>query len=163
MNYEKSKNYGLNLPTRLLRTMSRLTAISVENLPNSYLGLLFIQGGHIRNLWDKIKAKLSLKMTNWKPNWLSSTSRLVKIKSILSSMPIFWLGVFWLPLNTLLEMEHLMRDFLWKGNSEENKIHLVSWDLVYSDVNKGRLGIRSLRTMNTTLLRNLLWPQFPLE
>lgn len=94
INYEKKKIYGLNLTPRLLRVMSYLTYMTIDTLPRSYLGLLLFQGGNVGNLWEKIKTKISLKLNSQKSKWLSLAGCLVKIKSILSVIPIFCLSIF---------------------------------------------------------------------
>lgn len=101
-------------------------------------------------------AKLSFKLASSKSKWLSTAGCLLKIKSILSAIPIFWFGVFWVPSKTVSQMEHLMTQFLWQGKSEEKKIHLVAWDVVSSCRSKGGLGIRKLRPMNPELLGKLI-------
>lgn len=50
-----------------------------------------------------------------------------------------------------------MREFLWRGNSEAKKTHLITWDVVYSEISKGGLEIRPLCAMNTALLVKLVW------
>lgn len=67
------------------------------------------------------------------------------------------MGVFWIPSKTLQQMEQKMRDFCWQGNSEARKIHLVAWDVVCTNLRRGGLGIRSLRTMNKAMLGKILW------
>lgn len=54
-------------------------------------------------------------------------------------------------------MEQKMRDFLWQGNSEVRKVHLVAWDVVCTNLTRGGLGIQNLRIMNKAMLGKLLW------
>ncbi|RVW96858.1 hypothetical protein CK203_026045 [Vitis vinifera] len=51
-------------------------------------------------------------------------------------------------------LEHIQRDFLWKGGNLEQKPHLVRWELVCLSKKKGGLGIKSLSTLNKALLCN---------
>ena len=51
-----------------------------------------------------------------------------------------------------MELEKIMRNFLWKGADGDGGDHLVSWNLTCKANNKGGLGIAKLRERNKTLL-----------
>lgn len=129
----------------------------MDKLPSTYLDLPLFQGGNIGNFWEKLVDKFRSKLIDWRSKWLSSAGRIVKTKAILSALPIFWMGVFWIPRNILDKLEQIMRNFLWQGNFETRKAHLVAWDLVCSENKKGGLGIRNIWIMNLALLGKLIW------
>ncbi|RVW19587.1 hypothetical protein CK203_115953 [Vitis vinifera] len=49
-------------------------------------------------------------------------------------------------------LEKVQRDFLWGGGNMEGKIHLVKWEVVCTDKDKGGLGLRKLALLNKALL-----------
>ncbi|KAL4188197.1 hypothetical protein AMTRI_Chr09g42900 [Amborella trichopoda] len=50
-----------------------------------------------------------------------------------------------------------MRNFLWSGQTEKKKYHLVAWDKVCHTKNQGGLGIEVLRKHNLALLGKWWW------
>lgn len=86
--------------------------MNIGTLPRRYLGMPLLFGGNLGDFWEHILGKVKKKLESWKEKWLSAGGWLVKIKSILSAIPIFWMGAFWVPKTTINSLEKLMRDFL---------------------------------------------------
>ena len=49
-------------------------------------------------------------------------------------------------------LEKLQRDFLWGGRNLEREVHLINWEVVRAQKEKGSLGIRKLDLLNKALL-----------
>jgi len=58
------------------------------------------------------------------------------------------------------KLVNIQRRFLWGGGRKQRKIVWVNWETVYLPKDKGGLGIRDLRTFNTTLLGKWRWELF---
>ncbi|XP_016465037.2 uncharacterized protein LOC107787931 [Nicotiana tabacum] len=54
-------------------------------------------------------------------------------------------------------IDALRRKFLWKGNSEKKKFHLVRWNDLTISKKAGGLGIKNLRVQNQSLMMKWLW------
>lgn len=80
----------------------------IDSLPSTYLGLPLFLGGNLGGFWDSLISKFRNKLASWKGKWLSSAGRLVMIKSVLSGLPIFWLGFLWIPVKVKHQLECLM-------------------------------------------------------
>jgi hypothetical protein len=74
---------------------------------------------------------------------------------VLSSLAINQASFLLAPKTTLIEISHLIRDFLWKGGKgNQRKFHLVSWETVKSPIKKGGLQIRDPGHANIALGQN---------
>lgn len=78
---------------------------------------------------------------------MSKGGRLVLVKNILSSLPTYFMSLFVLLVSVRDRLEKLERDFLWEGNSEEHKYHLVKWGRVCDRVQNGGLSIKDLKML----------------
>jgi hypothetical protein len=69
----------------------------LSSLPISYLG--FPLGGNARReaFWDPVIKKVEQRLTPWKRTYLSKGGRLVLIKAVLSSLPLYFMSVFPIP------------------------------------------------------------------
>ena len=71
-------------------------------------------------------------------------------------LPVYQMSLFRMPISVARRLETLQRDFLWGGNLER-KAHLVKWEVVCGDKEKGELGIKKLTLMNKVLLGKWIW------
>ena len=62
-----------------------------------------------------------------------------------------------MPKSVANRLEKLQRDFLWGGGSLERKVHLINWEAVCTQKEKGGLGIRKIDPLNKALLGKWLW------
>ena len=74
------------------------------------------------------------------------------IKSVLSSLPIYYMSIFKIPEKVASEMDKIQARFLWGGCDEKRKMHLVIWDKATVSKEEGGLGIKKIRVMNECLL-----------
>ncbi|GKF79097.1 hypothetical protein Tco_0234665, partial [Tanacetum coccineum] len=89
--------------------------------------------------------------------------RLQLIQSVLGSMHIYWASVFILPSRVLLNIEQLMRNFLWcHGNGGKGKSK-VAWEVVSLPKVEGGLGIRQLECFNSALMTTYIWKLLTLK
>lgn len=62
------------------------------------------------------------------------------IKSVLSSIPTFFMFVHVIPTGMATRLEKLQRDFLWDGGGEGFHYHLVSWERICTPEERGEPG-----------------------
>ena len=93
----------------------------------------------------------------WKRQYLSKDERQILIKSTLSSLPIYFISLFVIPIRVAARLEKIQRDFLWEGGGLVNKPHLVKQAIFCMEKQKGGLGFRSLPLFNKALLGKRSW------
>lgn len=75
----------------------------------------------------------------------------------MSSLPIYYLSLFRIPVGVAKELEKMQLAFLWGGLDLRRKVNLAKWDLVTKNKQFGGLGVRRIRTMNECLLLKWWW------
>lgn len=62
--------------------------------------------------------------------YLSKRGNLTLLKSMLSSLPAYYLSLFTIPTSVANRFEKLQRDFLWGGMGDKSRLHLLGWHMV---------------------------------
>ncbi|KAL0445598.1 UNVERIFIED_CONTAM: hypothetical protein Slati_1687700 [Sesamum latifolium] len=100
--------------------------------------------------------KISSRLAGWTHLNLSLAKRTQLLKSVLSSLHMYWSSIFILPKAIIKVVEKKMRTFLWKGSSGSGYAK-VSWVQVCMPKEEGGLGIRRVLHMNQALMLKHVW------
>lgn len=122
-----------------------------------YLGLPLGAKQNSIAIWDTVIKRSEEKLAGWKVNRLILSGRVVLIKSVLASLPNYYLFVFSMLVSIKKKLDSIHSRFMWGGTVEKRKIHWVAWDLVCKPKQLGGLGIVDLRLKNKALLAKWLW------
>lgn len=121
------------------RSISALLDIPIANPPFTYLGISFFFGSpkffQFTKLLDALKAKLSGR----RAKALSFAERLILVKHVLSSMPLYISLCTPFPEKVSLHIERILRNFLWSIRCLKTKHNQVRWENICS-LNLGLLG-----------------------
>jgi len=122
-----------------------------------YLGLPF--GGDARRLrfWDPVIERLKSRLSEWKSRNLSYGGRLILLKSVLSSLPVYALSFFRAPASIISTIESILINFFWGGREDHRKIAWVDWNSICMSKGVGGLGVRRLQEFNIALLGKWCW------
>ncbi|KAK4384578.1 hypothetical protein Sango_3046200 [Sesamum angolense] len=105
------------------------------SLPVKYLGIPLTSSrltiADCRPLIDKVDARLA----GWNNQTLSYAGRLQLIKSVLSTLHMYWASAFILPKGVLKTLEKKMRQFLWQGSAGSRNAK-VAWEWI--SIKRGR-------------------------
>jgi len=97
-------------------------------------------------------------MVAWGGHLLTKGGKVILIKAVLSALPIYQAAFLLAPRNVTEKISKLLRDFLWHGGKgNENKIHLVKWDVVKKTQGDGGLQMRDPALINLALGGKILW------
>ncbi|KAE8704873.1 hypothetical protein F3Y22_tig00110435pilonHSYRG00103 [Hibiscus syriacus] len=157
LNLGKSRIFGINVEEGELTNWAEVIGCSVGYLPSEYLGLPL---GYKRNsvaMWDPIVARFNAKLSGWIANSLSIAGRVVLVKSVLCSLPVYFMSMFRIPAAVILKLNSIMASFLWGDSIDKKKIHWVNWKSVSKPRNLGGLGVPNLALLNRALLGKWVW------
>jgi hypothetical protein len=111
VNFHKSMLVGVNIVDSWLHEAASALRCRVGNVPFLYLGLPI--GGDSRRLgfWEPVVSCIRNRLSGWKSRFLSFGGRLVLLKSVLTSLPVYALSFFKAPAGTISSIESLLINF----------------------------------------------------
>src|ERR1044072_7856159 len=101
VNFFKSKLSGFAMEDRSLRGFASLLNCRIMSTPFTYLGLPVGVNPHRLDMWQPVISKLKSKLSSWKCITLSFGGRVCLVKSVLSSVPLFFLSFFKVPVGVI--------------------------------------------------------------
>ncbi|KAG8374831.1 hypothetical protein BUALT_Bualt10G0036400 [Buddleja alternifolia] len=126
------------------------------NLPVRYLGVPLITSKLTHADCASLVDKVTTCIGSWTNKSLSYPGQVQLIKSVLSSLNIYWSGVFIMLKGVLRKIEQKIRRFLWFG-FQESGYAKVSWQDICLPENEGALRLHSLIISNKALMTHHLW------
>ena len=96
-----------------LQLLAGVLGCSIDSLPSSYLGLPLGAKFKDKSIWEPVVDRFERRLSGWKSKYLSKGGRLTLIKSVLSSLPTYFLSLFPLPTSVANKLESIQRKFLW--------------------------------------------------
>jgi len=97
VNFNKSMLTGVNVPNSWLREATSVMNYRTGSIPFVYLGLPI--GGDLRKLsfWKPVIDHIVSWFSSWNNKFLSFDGRLVLLKYVLSSLPVYFISFFRAP------------------------------------------------------------------
>ncbi|KZV49641.1 hypothetical protein F511_08962 [Dorcoceras hygrometricum] len=126
-------------------TINLLTGFQEGSLPLTYLGAPLFTGNRKSRYFQPLITKALNKLKGWELKYLSPGSRLVLIKSVLCSLPIYLFHVLEPPGTILHKLEMICAKFFWGAKDREKKIHWIAWQQICHPKSEGGLDIRHLK------------------
>ena len=91
---------------------------------------------------------------------LSFRGRVTLLKSVLTSIPIYFFSFFRVPKKVKDKLVRIQRSFLWGGDQQQTKIAWVKWDTVCLPKEAGGLGVKDINSFNLSLMGKWKWSLF---
>ncbi|KAG5627774.1 hypothetical protein H5410_012992 [Solanum commersonii] len=82
-----------------------------------------------KSVWNGVIGKCEKKLTPWKQQYLSFGGRLTLINSVFDSIGNVSNVSDPMPASVVKNINKIRRQFLWEGNAERRKFHLVKWSI----------------------------------
>lgn len=134
---------------------SAISSIRNTTSLDRYLGFPIMKGRAKKADFQFVIEKMKTRLASWKNHFLNKARRLALATSVLSSIPNYYMQIFWLPQGVCDEIDRTTRNFIWKRSSNKG-VHLVGWDKITMPKKSRGLGVRKAREANTSLLGKLL-------
>jgi hypothetical protein len=121
VNFHKSMLVGVSTSDSWLNEVALSLHCKVGKMSSLYLGLPI--GGDPSRLgfWEPVLNRIKYRLSGWKSSFISFGGRLILLKSVLTSLPVYALSYFKAPPGTISSI-----NFLW-GSNDFRKTSLISW------------------------------------
>jgi hypothetical protein len=110
VNFYKSMLVGVNISDSWLNEVASALRCNVGKVHFLYMGLLI--GGCF---WEPVLARIRNRLPGWLSRFLSFGDRLILLKFVLTSLPVYALSFFKYPSGIISSIESLLISFFWGG------------------------------------------------
>nr|GEV51666.1 RNA-directed DNA polymerase, eukaryota [Tanacetum cinerariifolium] len=83
--------------------------------------------------------------------------RLSLLKSVLTSIPLYHMSIFKVPIDVLSHLESIRWNFFYGVDGSDRKLAWIGWNMVLTSKNNGVLGVSSFFAHNRALLFKWVW------
>ena len=159
INMDKSYFLHNDLDVSLLGRITGLLPYKFAHLNQgfNYLGYFLKPSGYLVKDWHWILSKFEKRISHWTNRLLSIGGCLVLIRSVLSSLPLYWMALVPIPSSILDKLKKLIFSFLWGSSAKQKKFHLVDWHLLARPISLGGWGIKHLPSFSLSLRLKSFW------
>eukprot|EP00253_Pinus_taeda_P026927 PITA_26927 len=157
INSVKSQIFFFNTHPTTQRAIARILGFSIASLPSKYLGAPLFAYARKHSSWTSLLEKLEAKLSLWTHRSLNMASRLILIKAVLQSMPLYLFSILAAPKWVLKAIKKLQRNFLWGSTGPNRKWALVKWEKACLPKMGGGIGLRDSEHSNKIMGDKLWW------
>ncbi|GKA00908.1 RNA-directed DNA polymerase, eukaryota, reverse transcriptase zinc-binding domain protein [Tanacetum coccineum] len=157
INVNKSKLLGVGVSDVDVVDMAKVLGCGVSKLPMMYLGVPV--GGNMGRCenWNRIIQKFTSKLSQWKARFLSVGGRLTLLKSVVGSLPTYYMSLYLMPATVRKKLEAMRNRFFLGGDLGDRKVSWIKWSTCLASKAMGGLGIGSIFALNVALLFKWIW------
>ncbi|GJR01647.1 RNA-directed DNA polymerase, eukaryota [Tanacetum coccineum] len=157
INLHKSKLMGINIPQEDVFMAANSIGCTALTAPFNYLDVKVGASSSRSCSWEEVLSKITSRLSKWKLKTLSIDGRLTLLKSVLTSMPLYQMSVYKVPMGVLNRMESMRRNLFNGVDNKDRKISMIGWKKILASEKKGGLGVSSFFALNRVLLFKWIW------
>jgi hypothetical protein len=157
INYHKSEPYVFGMENAARVRIANMLNYQLGELPSKYLGIPISDTKLDKNAFEELTGKVAKRILSWRGKQSSSGGRLIFTNNCLSSVPIYTMGFYMLPLGTHRKMDSIISNFFWKDAGDNFKYHMMSWSVVCRPKKFWGLGIINTQILNECLMTKCIW------
>lgn len=141
VNMNKSHVFGLGTSHGEADNIAKKLGCKVRSFPFKYLGLpIGVDMSKSAN-WVEVIQKCEKKLLSWKAKSLSYGGLMTLIKSVLGSLPLYYLSLFRTSNCVITRLEKVRRSFFWGWGEGNKHISWVKWSSVLLSRELGGLNV----------------------
>lgn len=106
----------------------------------TYLGLDVGGNPSRKEFWEPILNKISARIIIWKERFLSFAGRLCLIKSVFSTLPLFYFSFYKAPVSVCNRIISIHKRFMWAWERDQTLISWVSWENICKPMEEGMIN-----------------------
>eukprot|EP00253_Pinus_taeda_P029276 PITA_29276 len=157
INKVKSQIFFFNTHPTTQRAIARILGFSIASFPSKYLGAPLLASAQKHSSWTSLLERLEARLLLWTHRSLNMASRLVLIKAVLQSMPLYLFSILAAPKWVLKAIKKLQRNFLWGSTGPNRKWALVKWEKACLPKKAGGIGLRDPKHSNAIMGAKIWW------
>jgi len=159
-NLSKSSVSPIHCSDEELSLTANILSCTIKAFPCTYLGLPLTIGKPTKEVLLPLVDRVADYLPGWKASLMNRAGRLVMVKVVLTTAPIYHLIAMDLPKWFFKAINKKRRGFLWKGHDQANGGNcLVAWEKVQRPLKYGGLGVHNLEFFGWALRIRWLWDQ----
>ncbi|GKA27181.1 RNA-directed DNA polymerase, eukaryota [Tanacetum coccineum] len=130
INIHKSKLMGIGVHSDEVYNTARIVGCYTFSTPFNYLGVKV--GGTMSKFssWHEVISKVKSRLSKWKHSSLSIGGHLTLLKSVISSIPLYHMSIFKVPLGVINHLESIRINFFNGVDGSNKKMVWISWKKV---------------------------------
>jgi len=140
-----------------INRMRQCTGFLDKDFPVTYLGCPLYIGRKKIAYFDNMVHKVIKRLNGWQGNMISPGGRMVLIKNVLQSIPIYTLSIMSPPKATFHLIEIHFANFFWGSSGDQRKYHWRSWKNLSFHTDEGGIGIRRMEDISEVLATKRWW------
>nr|GEZ82729.1 RNA-directed DNA polymerase, eukaryota [Tanacetum cinerariifolium] len=139
INLHKSKLMGIGVSLNVVAAAASLIGCSILTVPFNYLGVKVGSNMSRITSWDNVISKVSSRLSKWKLKLLSIGGRLSLLKSVLTSILLYHMSIFKVPIGVLNHLESIRRNLFYRVDGSDRKLAWIGWNMVLTSKKNGAI------------------------
>lgn len=144
-----------NIHTNVASKLSWESGYTLVPDLGKYLGISLHHSRVNRSSYQFLVDKMQRSLSKWKVNFLSLTGRITLAKSILNTIPVYYMQTNIIPNSVCESIDKITRHFMGDSREDKKGSHLIAWNDLCNHRYRGEVGLRKTKTMNQALLIKL--------
>ena len=104
-----------------------------------------------------VDSKFECWISHWAHKFPSISGRLTLVQAVLTSIPVYWMGLAPIPVSILKKLRSMTFAFLWGSSDSKHRFHLSKWEHLSWPNEFGGWDIKLLYGFNIALILKNLW------
>ncbi|GKF90907.1 hypothetical protein Tco_0274608, partial [Tanacetum coccineum] len=142
---------GIGVNTSVVETVANLIGCSILSSPFNYLGVKVGSNMSRISSWDDVVFKVSSRLSKWKLKSLSIGGCLTLLKLVLTSIPLYHMSIYKVPMGVLKKLESIRRNFFTGTDGSVRNPTWINWSTAVAPKKNGGLGVSSFFAHNHAL------------